>query len=820
MSIAKIKLIDSARATLQYAVGKKGTRVIGGDAVPWVERDDLSDEQLRQIVATATHKLMVSIDLNDRVKRSVGHTSIAFPPGEDLDDQQLSEYCEKYLAAMILTSERPELLKNFDPHTFRAAVQTFREQELPKYSYSVVRHTDEPHPHAHIVYSRINLETERAISNSYERYRSQEILRDLERQYKLQVLPNSWEVGCKAQSISQLQKEAKTGEISIQKQLQDILERVGQVSETMPQLIENLQAEGVEVRMQFTRTGKSRGISYRLNGVGMSGNSLGNRYSFKHSDPGICKAFGLTYDPKRDNDRIQKLCQQQPLNHEQRLLRNDIAASLSSTTAAIQQLDFSPATAPRPTDETGEPGRHPRSESEAASGDRPVAAGDAIAPRIGETDRFSRRDQRTNGQFETTQFPSITSFERAIESTNAGRTSENVRNQRGRLEQQLRDFEQNSQHQIERINDSIADLNQNLERRRANRRLRQQVQVERAEQIAPIAQQLFELYVAQGETAYKETPLSSEHTYRVNLGEICYLVSRDDATMVYNVQREDTNLNLQTCNGITTQDVQRWQSIQGWLDQEQRQLEQPPPTAEALSSPPEPVSLTLEQVGDLSVQEWSQLLPRQQINLVLATHHHRQTEPRVTVQVEQWVGQAAQLHRQLKEEREQVGLLQKTLQELERRGQRSLLNPFGASAEQLSDVRENLRTMQQVLKYTAGELKRIQERQAQRQQQEAACREWATLPQTEGAQRVLTLLQDPELRSQYEMVKRRAGQLWQWEQAAARLEVEPTELAEIHQIGQNYLDGYPPSEEMLRRMQHDLNEYQQQLAQRGYDQER
>ncbi|MBE9182445.1 relaxase/mobilization nuclease domain-containing protein [Oculatella sp. LEGE 06141] len=314
MSIAKIKSNHSARTTFGSVIRKDGSRVIGGNAAPWIERDQLSQEQLRAVVSNATRKFMVSIDLNYRVKRAVRHVSISFPPGEDLDDQELSDYCEKYLAAMILSAENPELLRAFDPSTFRVAVEEFRANELHYYIYSIVRHTDKPHPHAHLVYSRINLETEKAIGTSFEWYRSQQILRDLERQYQLEVLPNSWEVGRRAQSISQLKKEAETGVISIQKQLQEILEQAGQASSTVPEFIEKAQAQGVSVRLNFTRTGKSKGISYELDGVALSGNSLGTRYSFKHSNPGLCNAFGLDYDAQRDNTVIQALCQRRPLH--------------------------------------------------------------------------------------------------------------------------------------------------------------------------------------------------------------------------------------------------------------------------------------------------------------------------------------------------------------------------------------------------------------------------------------------------------------------------------------------------------------------------
>ena len=466
MSVAKIKTNHSARATLRYVICKVGARVIGGDAAPWVERNQLSQDQLQSVVSNATRQLMVSIDLNDRVKRSVGHASIAFPPGEDLDDSQLSEYCEKWLAAMILTSDRPELLKEFDEPEFRAAVEDFRDNELHKYSYSIVRHTDESHPHAHLVYSRINLETERAISTSFERYRSQQILRDLERQYQLTAVPNSWEVGRSAPSISQLQKESETGAVSIQQRLQDLLEQVGQRSATIVEFIENAQIEGVEVRMGFTRTGKSKGISYSLEGVAFSGNALGTRYSFKHSEPGLCKAFDLDYNPERDNSRIQEICQRKPLSQEQRELntiRTGLAESLSSTAESIQQLDFSAATASRTVDETRTPGRSLERIADPIARSQP--------PRIS---AVANGTERIDDHFEPPHLPSRADDRPAIELDRNPASSRLVSGGSSRdhepllraIARQLRDFESNTRAAVQRILQQLSDLNRALEEKR------------------------------------------------------------------------------------------------------------------------------------------------------------------------------------------------------------------------------------------------------------------------------------------------------------------------------------------------------------------
>jgi hypothetical protein len=486
VSTAKIKTNNSARATLLYAIGKEGARVIGGNAAPWIERDQISFEEMQGIVQNATREFMISIDLNVRVKKSVGHISISFPPEEELDDQELSDYCDKYFSALILTGERPELLKNFNEREFRSAVDKFRDEEIHKYSYSVVRHTDTQHPHAHLVYSRINLETEKSISPSFERYRSQEILRDLERQYQLTIVPNSWEVGRSAQSISQLQKEATIGEISTQKRLQDLLEKIGQRSTTVPEFIENAQVEGIEVRMRFTRTGKSKGISYDLDGVPFSGNSLGTRYSFKDSDPGLCRAFNLDYRPEQDNPKIQEICQRKPLDKEQRelsaTLRNELTESLSGTAEAVQQLDFSaPAsshsineirTASNPINPIGN-GTENREQSDRSA---VAARNSSFAP------DFGGRNKRIDRNFEPPRLSGSRGDRQSLE-PGGGRTpnslpsreeGSDLRAKLSTVDQKLRDFESNSRYEIQRVNDQLEQFNNDFAERRASRVLRQQ----------------------------------------------------------------------------------------------------------------------------------------------------------------------------------------------------------------------------------------------------------------------------------------------------------------------------------------------------------
>jgi hypothetical protein len=80
--------------------------------------------------------------------------------------------------------------------------------------------------------------------------------------------------------------------------------------------------------------------------------------------------------------------------------------------------------------------------------------------------------------------------------------------------------------------------------------------------ISATAARLFESYVDQGIEAYQESPDSSEWFYRVTVDDAVYLISRDNDTMTYNLQRDDAQ-------PVSRTDVQTWQDIDTWLTQQQ-----------------------------------------------------------------------------------------------------------------------------------------------------------------------------------------------------------------------------------------------------------
>ena len=137
-------------------------------------------------------------------------------------------------------------------------------------------------------------------------------------------------------------------------QSQDLIDEVAQDNPSMPEFVERLQQQAVEVQVGLTRTGFSKGISYNLDGVALSGTQLGKAYTLSR----LQKHRGVSYDQGRDNALIEALMQPQHLaiapseaeKNELESSQSELAATAPATSATANELDLSPselaATAP------------------------------------------------------------------------------------------------------------------------------------------------------------------------------------------------------------------------------------------------------------------------------------------------------------------------------------------------------------------------------------------------------------------------------------------------------------------------------------------
>ena len=252
---------------LNYLFGKDGASLIGSN---------MEETTPRGLAA----EFRFCRQLNPRVSRSVYHASLSLPHTEHLENDTWHEIAQKYVQAM-----------GFDMN-----------------QYVVVRHSDRDHDHAHIVAGRVRLDGT-TVSDSWDYRRSEAAIRQLEQEYGLQSLHSSQEQDSRSPTTGEQRLLARTGEESIRVQLQRSLDQVTQSPVTMPQLIEQLQQNGISVRICDRQTGEIKGISYELNGIAFSGTHLGKAHTFK----GLQRYRGVNYDSHRDAELIKKLVEQ-PVN--------------------------------------------------------------------------------------------------------------------------------------------------------------------------------------------------------------------------------------------------------------------------------------------------------------------------------------------------------------------------------------------------------------------------------------------------------------------------------------------------------------------------
>lgn len=136
---------------LAYALGKQGAKMIGSN---------MANSQ----PADLAQEFDFFRRLNPVVDRCMYHASLSLPPPEQMKDAVWHTLAQKYLKQM-----------GFDDN-----------------QYVVVRHCDRAHDHIHIIASRIKLDGS-CVLDSWDHYRIQAVMRDLEQEFNLTPVESTWE---------------------------------------------------------------------------------------------------------------------------------------------------------------------------------------------------------------------------------------------------------------------------------------------------------------------------------------------------------------------------------------------------------------------------------------------------------------------------------------------------------------------------------------------------------------------------------------------------------------------------------------------------
>lgn len=182
------------------------------------------------------------------------HTSINFPPTEDIANDLMTRIGHDYLQA-----------NGFTQHQF-----------------IMFRHRDAGHPHLHILVNRIGYDGS-VVSDSNDFARSERILRKLERKYGLTEVVSSRVAKERAITKDELEMVKRTGEDSKKLKLQVAIRKTLKYHPgiNLNEFVQRLEQQGINVLFNRASTGYVSGISYGLGNFVITGSKLGSDFKWK-----------------------------------------------------------------------------------------------------------------------------------------------------------------------------------------------------------------------------------------------------------------------------------------------------------------------------------------------------------------------------------------------------------------------------------------------------------------------------------------------------------------------------------------------------------
>ncbi|MEA5599260.1 relaxase/mobilization nuclease domain-containing protein [Rivularia sp. UHCC 0363] len=226
--------------------------------------------------------------LNQRVEKPVLHLSLSPAPGDRiLDEWELCMIAQDLLEGLELSNNQFILVQHND-----------------------AEYEGEIRPHVHLVINRVSHDG-KCNDDYLDYYRTEKLLRQIEKDYDLIPQPSSWEVEKKKAYPKHAEKAA--GGLNIVERLQNAIakrcckqiERAAVDKPEMPVFVARLLKDNIQVNCKFTRTGKLKGISYCMDGEAFKGGDLGKLYTHI----GIREHLGVGYQ-QHYSDAIRSLIEQ------------------------------------------------------------------------------------------------------------------------------------------------------------------------------------------------------------------------------------------------------------------------------------------------------------------------------------------------------------------------------------------------------------------------------------------------------------------------------------------------------------------------------
>lgn len=188
--------------------------------------------------------------LNDKVKNTVGHTSLNFSPedGERLhhDDALMLQIAHDYMEKMGIADTQ----------------------------YVVARHTDREHPHCHIVFDRVNNDG-KTISDKNDFYRNEKVCKMLTAKYRLHFANGKDNI--KEERLRPYDKAKH----EVYKALKEELPN----ARNWEELKDALSDRDIELKFKVSRTTREvQGVKFEYGGISFSGSKVSREFSYMNID--------------------------------------------------------------------------------------------------------------------------------------------------------------------------------------------------------------------------------------------------------------------------------------------------------------------------------------------------------------------------------------------------------------------------------------------------------------------------------------------------------------------------------------------------------
>lgn len=235
-------------------IGKQTKGTSFGGCVCYVLREDKS-KLLEAVGVEGTPEQMTELFelqtlLNDKVKNTVGHTSLNFSPedGERLryDDSLMLQIVHDYMTKMGIIDTQ----------------------------YIVARHTDRGHPHCHIVFNRVDNDG-KTISDKNDFYRNEKVCKMLTAKYRLHFANGKDNI--KEERLRPYDKAKH----EVYKALKEELPN----ARSWKELKDALSERDIELIFKVSRiTREIQGVKFEYGGISFSGSKVSREFSYMNID--------------------------------------------------------------------------------------------------------------------------------------------------------------------------------------------------------------------------------------------------------------------------------------------------------------------------------------------------------------------------------------------------------------------------------------------------------------------------------------------------------------------------------------------------------